>query len=140
MDGKVGEYCADIIEHSLNKVLLCTGHSMQCVAQKQRIETLLDKLPGDTIAVMIDYMMKWEEQRARQSSREHYGKRGMSVHGGLIKYKLPNGVILKRVYITTPGGDATQNAKAALDMIDVICRITTEEEELKEVKNNNGIG
>ena len=66
--------------------------------------------------------MKWEEQRARESSREHYGKRGISVHGGLIKYKLQNGSIFKRVCLTTPEGDATQDAKASLAMIDVICK------------------
>ena len=48
MDGKVGEYYADIIEHSLKKVLLYMGHSTRCVAQQQRTETLLDKSTGDT--------------------------------------------------------------------------------------------
>ena len=134
MDGKVGECYADIVEHSLNKALLCMGHSMRCVSQKHRITTLLDKSTGDTITVIIDYMMKWEEQRACESSRDHYGKRGVPAHGGLIKYKLPNGRIFKRVCMTTPEGDATKYAKAALSMIDLICRIMTEEEELKEVK------
>ena len=85
MDGKVGEHCTDIVEYSLNKPLMCMGNSMRCVSHQQRIATLLCKLRGDAITVAIDHMIKWEEQCARESSREHYGKRGVSVHGGLIK-------------------------------------------------------
>lgn len=37
-DGKVGEFYADIIEHSIKKVLLYMGHSIRRVAHQQKIE------------------------------------------------------------------------------------------------------
>ena len=47
------------------------------------------------MVVTMDYMMKYEEQRARESSREHYGKGGIVVHGALVKYKQEDGSIFK---------------------------------------------
>ena len=32
--------------------------------------------------------MKWDEERARELSRDYYGNRCISIHGTLIKYKL----------------------------------------------------
>ena len=46
---------------------------------------------GDTSTIIIDYMMKWKEERARESTREHYGKRGVVVHGSLLKYAMSDG-------------------------------------------------
>ena len=98
---------------------------------------MINSSEGDTLTIIMDYMMKWEEQRARESSREHYGKRGISVHGTLIKYKLPDGKIFKRVYLTTPEGDSTQDSKSVLVTTDIICKIITNEAMLKEVKTIN---
>lgn len=67
--------------------------------------------------------MKWEEERAHESSRKHYGKRGISVHM-ILHYRN----ISKRVCLTTPESDATKDEKSTLDMTDVICKIITEKE------------
>ena len=44
----------------------------------------------------MDYMMKYEETRARESSRENYDKKGIVVHGALSKYKDNNSILFKR--------------------------------------------
>ena len=76
---------------------------------------------GDTVVVTIDFTMKLEEYtRSRESSRDHYGKRGMVIHGALIKYRKVDGSYFKRVYYTSPGFDGVQDAKAALALVDVI--------------------
>jgi hypothetical protein len=36
--------------------------------------------------LVIDFKMKFEERSARETTKEHYGKRGMSWHGCLIMY------------------------------------------------------
>ena len=89
---------------------------------------------GDTVVLTIDFMMKFEESRARESSREHYGKRGMSVHGGLIKYTLSNKKVIKRLYFTVPEGDSSQNVKSALAHVDVIIQAMRNDAKLFEVK------
>ena len=75
---------------------------------------------GDTIVITIDFMMKFEEKRARESSREHYSKRGLSVHGAMIKYILNTEEVVKRLFFSVPEGDSAQDMKSALAHIDVI--------------------
>ena len=100
IDGKIGCHYSDIIEHCLDKVILYLAHSVRCKAQQRRIKELMSLSKGEVLVITLDYMMKWEEERARESSREHYGKRGISVHGSLVKYKLDDGSTYKKVYIT----------------------------------------
>ena len=57
---------------------------------------MLALLKVDTVTIIIDYMMKWEEERARESTREHYGKRGIVVHGSLLKYEKTDGTAFKK--------------------------------------------
>ena len=59
------------------------------------------------MVVTLDYMMKFGEERARESQREHYVKMGIVIHGSLIKYKRSDGSIFKRVCIKVPEGDGT---------------------------------
>ena len=89
---------------------------------------------GDVAVITMDYMMKWEEERARESSREHYGRRGIVVHGCLLKYKMDDELMYKRVYLTVPEGDGTQDAKAALCSLDVICKAVKDDANLVGVK------
>ena len=134
IDGKIGEFYSDIIEHSLQKLLLYLGHSMRCKIQQHRIQDVLSQSKGDIAVITMDYMMKWEEERARESSREHYGKRGIVVHGTLLKYQLEDESEYKRVYLTVPEGDGTQDAKAALCNVDVICKAVKNDSNLSSVR------
>ena len=135
IDGSLGKFYADIIENSFQKVLLYMGHSLRCKAQNIRIKQLQQRSQGDTIVLIMDYMMKFEEFRQRESSRDHYGKRGLVVHGGLVKYKLTDGKEIKRIYYTVPEGDGTQDSKAALATLDVLCRAIKDDSYLAPVKN-----
>ena len=119
--GALGTQYGDIIGHSLEKVKLYMGHAVRCAAQQRQIQELQAAAGGGVAVVTIDYMMKYEESRAREASREHYGKRGLVVHGAMVTYKKGDGSIAKRICITVPEGDGTQDAPSALAMLDVIC-------------------
>ena len=100
-----------------------------------RIKEINNMSSGNTAVMIIDYMMKYEETRARESSREHYGKRGIVVHGAMIKYTKEDGSLFKRVYYTAPEGDGTQDAKATLAYLDVILHTIRKEDCLTMVHN-----
>ena len=65
VDGKLGLYYLDIIDYSLHKLIFYMGHSVRCKVQQVRIKEMLALSKGDTVTIIIDYMMKWEEERAR---------------------------------------------------------------------------
>ena len=72
---------------------------------------------GDTVTNNIDYMMKWQEERVRKSTQEQYDKRGTVVHGSLLKYDKTSVTAYKKVYLTVPEGDGTQDAKSYFSII-----------------------
>ena len=76
---------AHIIEHYLHEVLLHMGHVLRCKSQNLRMSKVTKESTGGTLVITMDYVMKYEETRARESSREHYGKRGILFHGALAK-------------------------------------------------------
>lgn len=119
--GRLGAEYDDIVKWSLEKVILYMGHIVRCAAQQKQIKALQDAESGVVAIVTIDYMMKYGETRAREAGREHYGKRGLVVHGAMVTYKKDDGSVVKRICITAPEGDGTQYAAAALAMVDVIC-------------------
>ena len=80
-------------------------------------------------------MMKWEEKKARESTRKHYGKRGIVVHGSLLKYILNDESTYKRVYLIVSEGNGAQDAKTALTSVNVICKSMKDDPNLHQVKN-----
>ena len=70
--------------------------------------------------------MKFGEENLRELSIEHYGKRGIVVHGSLVKYKRNDGSIFKRVCMLVPEGNGTQDAKSAPANVDVLVQIIKE--------------
>ena len=68
-------HCDDMIEHSLHKVLIHMGHVLRCESQNLRMSEVMKQSTGGTLIITIYHMMKHEETRARESSREHYIKR-----------------------------------------------------------------
>ena len=103
--GKLGGKYKDIVKWSLEKVILYMGHVVRCAAQQKQIKTLQSTANSGVAIVTIDYMMKYEETRAREAGREHYGKRGLVVHGAMVTYKKDDGSVVKRICITVPEGD-----------------------------------
>ena len=96
------------------------GHALQCKVQQNKIKIILDKSRGKTAVIIMDYMMKYEETRACESSCEHYSKRGIAVHGTLLKYVCEDGSKLKRIYVASPEEGGSQDEKVALVNLDIV--------------------
>ena len=69
----------------------------------------------------MDHMIKHEETRVRESSREHYAKGGIAVHDALVKHKNNLGSAVKCTLCTDPEGDVSQDDKAALVILEIVC-------------------
>lgn len=80
IDGRIGKYYSYIVEHCVEKVILYMGHVVRCKAQEDRIKEIHAQSKGKTLIITIDYRLKYEETRARESSREHYTKKDIVVH------------------------------------------------------------
>ena len=65
--------------------------------------------------------MKYKESRARKSSHEHYGDQGISLHGGLLTYSKHDKSISKHIILNFPECNSTQDVKAALFHLDILC-------------------
>ena len=90
---------------------------------------------GGTLVINMDYMMKHYETRDRESSREHYGKRVIVVYGALAKYKHNDNFLFKRARFMSPERDGTQDAKAALANLDIICKCVKQEQIWNNTRN-----
>lgn len=83
------------VEHVLrdcaDKVLLYMGHIHRSVAQSKRIGEIMTKVKemecGEGCVAFLDYKMKLEPIRYRESTAQFFGKRGMSWHGSGVFYK-----------------------------------------------------
>jgi len=81
----------DDIEH---KLVLYQGHRARVVNQQRAIAAVEAELKQkaesgeqpDTALLTMDFKMKFEERSARETSAQHFGKRGMSWHGCNIAY------------------------------------------------------
>lgn len=74
------------------KAILFMGHRLRVINQQVAIEQTLDSirqhfLNGITECfVTIDYKMKLDPIYYREKTVDHYGKRGMSLHGAMLQY------------------------------------------------------
>ena len=75
---------------------------------------------GGALVIAIDYATNHEEAWARESSREHCGKRGIVVHGSLANCKDNNDNVFKRALCVPPEGDCTQDDNHALLSLDAM--------------------
>ena len=62
----------------------------------------------------MENVIKFEEFRMRESSRDHFGKRGLVVHGRLLRHKKIDRSEVKRACFTTPEGEGNQHYKTTL--------------------------
>ena len=74
---------------------------------------------GDTIVLIIDYMMKFEDFRIRKSSRDHFGKIGLVPHGRLLRNKKMDGSKAKKECFVVLEGYRIQYSKAESRNLDI---------------------
>jgi hypothetical protein len=83
------------IEDSLQCFHLFQGHRLRVCNQQDGFSTIDDELieeclrtkkDGTTAAIIIDWKMKFEDERFRESSMHNYGKRGSSWHEAVAKF------------------------------------------------------
>ena len=86
-----------VIQDTSDKFKLYMAHVMRCSCQSQSLCDLEIKLKNEcmetkgskTRSIMImDFKMKYESKSVRESSIEHYGKRGIGWHGCALIYYL----------------------------------------------------
>ena len=101
------------------------------------VSEVMNQSAGGTLVITMDCTMKHEETRAIESFRDHYGKRGIVIHGTLAKYKNNDNSLIKRVCCMSLEGDGTQDAKAALFNLDVTCKCAKQEQTWNNMHNSN---
>jgi len=86
-----------VVNDCLEKFKLYMGHKSRCTNQNQAIEKIHEKMVKkcadsngkDIVAMVIaDYKMKFEPISARETTLDHYGKRGISWHGFCVQFYL----------------------------------------------------
>ena len=56
------------------------------IEEEMKQECLVNKISSKHALVVIDWKMKFESMSARETSQEHFGKRGIAWHGCLLKF------------------------------------------------------
>jgi hypothetical protein len=110
----------DIVGHCKDKAVLFMGHTLRAKAQSAAIGALRVAATNVRVHIVIDWMLKFEELRYRESTREHYGKRGMSVHGAALMYFQSDGTVLLLYYHMAVEGDSKQDAAGSLSVVEGI--------------------
>ena len=91
------EDAVQVINDTSEKFKLYMAHVCRCTCQSQSLRNIEEGLKRDclrnkgrnTKAIMIiDFKMKFETMSVRESSLEHYGKRGIGWHGCALIYYL----------------------------------------------------
>ena len=87
----------NVIKECQRKFRLYMAHKARCTNQNHAIEeihlkmkkTCIDSNGKDIVALMIgDYKMKFEPMSQRETTLDHYGKRGISWHGFCLQFYL----------------------------------------------------
>jgi hypothetical protein len=60
------------------------SHLLRCAVQQHKIVKIISDLSDTHAHVLMDFKMKLEEIRYRETTEQHFGKRGMSYHGSAI--------------------------------------------------------
>ena len=96
------DYESDMIQDAITvckdtetKLHLYMGHKMRCKNQqisianihKTMIQRLMDSDGKDILSLVVaDFKMKYEPQSSRETTLDHYGKRGIGWHGVHVMY------------------------------------------------------
>ena len=133
----------NVIEHTKAKFMLYMAHMNRVRFQQHSTQKIIDDLEKQcrtknvSVAhIIIDFKMKYEPQSSRESTQEHFGKRGIGWHGVLIIiFKMENGVPKRHnIYIDQIMMDGTkQDAISVIGLLDAA--LATIHTEMKEIKS-----
>lgn len=77
-----------MLEDAKLKVRLYMGHVLRCQLQRQEFEDAQAQIlvaPAEHVAIIpMDYKMKYEAKKFRETSQDFFRKRGISWHGSVI--------------------------------------------------------
>ena len=143
------ERCADAIQvvgDMEEKFALYQSHQVRVKNQQNRINQMKEEMKqkcketkGKQVIALIciDWKMKWEPFTNRETTTEHYAKRGVSWHGAYILYykMIDNEVVEKKLYLDQIlNGDNEQNGLSVAAMIEaMIVQIGAEVKDITEV-------
>ena len=97
LDEQKIEEALTVLDDSIDRFRIYMGHKARCSNQSQSIrnieEDLKDKCSkskGDKVEALLimDFKMKFNPMSSRESTIDHYGKRGISWHGFCLIYYL----------------------------------------------------
>ena len=116
-----------LVTDGLQKLKIFMGHALRTKIQQHAIEAerTRQKSPaGRCRAILIaDYKMKIDPSQNRESSVEHYGKRGISYHGVCVAYYKADATEPTLLYFdTVVDMDASQNIGATLSVFEELLR------------------
>ncbi|OWZ07939.1 hypothetical protein PHMEG_00019596 [Phytophthora megakarya] len=83
-----------VLTDSAKKIELFLGHRIRVRNQQLALQRAADEVKArcdfnkfsDEAIVILDFKMKLEPLYFREKTVDHYGKRGMSWHGALVRY------------------------------------------------------
>lgn len=89
-----------VLADTAHKFKLYQGHCARVRNQQAAIAAIHKELAAECLAtsrttravITVDWKMKFEATSARETTRQHYGKRGLSWHGCLVTYYRPKQV------------------------------------------------
>lgn len=83
-------HAKSVLNDCTQKIRLYLGYVQRCFSQTKRIGEIMSsirtKSPGESWVTYMDYNMKLEPIRRRESTTKFFGKRGMAWHGSGIFY------------------------------------------------------
>ena len=122
----------ELVDEAVEKVRVFMGHQVRTAVQQDAIREANERLQRDPglCIVIADYKMKIEPSQHRESTVEHYGKRGISYHGCCVAFIEKEGEerhLRLRYFDTVIEGDAAQDIGSTLSIVeDVLMRIRHE--------------
>jgi len=83
-----------VVKDAHEKIKLFMGHRLRVLNQQKHLQKVADEMKqmcadkgcSDEAIVVIDYKMKFDPQYFREKTVDHYGKRGMTWHGVIVRF------------------------------------------------------
>ena len=113
-----------LVDHAVEKVVILMGHAVRQNVQQDAIRKAKEALKTHRhrCIVLADYKMKIDPSQHRETSTEHYAKRGISYHGVAVCYLNAEGEFTLRYFDTVVEGDARQDIGATLAIMEEVLR------------------
>jgi hypothetical protein len=83
-----------VVKDAHEKIQLFTGHRLRVLNQQKQLQKVADEMKerraengiSDEAIVVLDYKMKFDPLYFREKTVDHYGKRGMTWHGVMVRF------------------------------------------------------